>query len=620
VTSDGSKGSPEGFAYDDATGLFRRSSAAGPAYADGGEDYVAEVISAQSPVSGYPVELAPFIRDWPSRYHLSHQRTNLLDSIGELLDPAWSVLELGAGPGALTRWLADRVAHVDAVEGSEPRARINRARNAGRDNVRVFLDDVRGMPFPSSYDAVTLIGVLEYIADSVQAREACVDALARIRACLNPGGVLILAIENELGLKYWAGCREEHTGKAFDSVAGYPSGGPRTFTRGELEGMLDDAGFARTSFYHCFPDYKLPAVVIRESEEALAASPHHWFRATADDWTGRRLSLFPEPLALEQLVSEGLLWRFSNSFMVVAGADTGSRVDTDWLIKKYWNAARPELHHTVTLRRNGADLLVERAPMAAGRPDVDLDGGITFRLRTRPYVAGELMAYDAYRAFVADDATERVGDLIASLVDFLMREHGKGATDEQGFPLVAGEALDFAFWNIVRKPDGALEVIDDKWAATEPIPADYVVFRNLYWLYCALSPFAKTESAFAFTLDVISRIWPQSDGDRVLAHARREAAFQAMVAGRDEDAPDAAVPDIVGGPSFFGHPSAGETWAGGSPAAAAAEIDRLNEALTMHHETAAAQIQRMSEELARPASVRLARKLREFLKPRRSGG
>src|SRR5574340_377077 len=96
----------DGYAYEDASGLWVAQGCEAVPYADGSEEYVCELL-AKAPAPAYPVELANHIRDWPSRYHLSHQRTNLLDAIRSLLAPGWNTLELGAGMGALTGWLSD---------------------------------------------------------------------------------------------------------------------------------------------------------------------------------------------------------------------------------------------------------------------------------------------------------------------------------------------------------------------------------------------------------------------------------------------------------------------------------------------------------------------------------
>ena len=51
---------------------------------------------------------------------------------------------------------------------------------------------------------------------------------------LAPGGKIVIAIENRLGLKYWAGCAEDHVGKYFEGLEGYHNTkGVRTYSKKE---------------------------------------------------------------------------------------------------------------------------------------------------------------------------------------------------------------------------------------------------------------------------------------------------------------------------------------------------------------------------------------------------
>ena len=60
------------------------------------------------------------------------------------------------------------------------------------------------------YDWITLIGYLNI--RSYTYIYSYQDMLRRISSHLKPGGKIIVAIENRLGLKYWAGCTEDHVG------------------------------------------------------------------------------------------------------------------------------------------------------------------------------------------------------------------------------------------------------------------------------------------------------------------------------------------------------------------------------------------------------------------------
>ena len=521
---------PELFDYDADDDVWVARGSSDFDYADGSEGYLTGVFDAVEHLTDYPIECAEYIRDWPTRYHLSHQRTNLLDSISELIDPSWSVLELGAGLGALTKWLACRVARVDAIEGSRARAVANRRRTKDDANVRVIVGDIGEVPIQDSYDMVTLIGVLEYS----RTREACLEMLRRVRLALSEDGILVLAIENRLGAKYWAGCREDHSTRFFDGLLEYPNAdSPTTFSRRELQSLLAEAGFAQQQFYHAFPDYKLPTTLIRESLEVEPLRPYEWARELAEEYVGNRQFVMPDPLILKSACSAGLFWEFSNSFMVVCSPSKQPVLETPWLMKKYWNRHRPSLHHTISLLKHEDVFRIERAPLGHGQSTVDL-GDYRFDLVSADYVDGELLAYEAYAALVSDRWFERILALSRELLDDARRRFGREEVDSGGVDLLDGVSLDFAFWNLVRRPDGSLVFFDRKWQSLSAIPADYLVFRNLLHVFGSLGPFAKETPALAIP-ELLGELFPETTGERVQTHLARERDFIGQATGREAD-------------------------------------------------------------------------------------
>src|SRR5271157_442229 len=109
--------------WDDEFHYFRRERWRPLGYSDGAEveERLYRVIRDAKDRSTFSRELAPAITDWPSEYHLSRGRHCLLRPLG--IKPGDTVLELGAGCGAITRYLGEIGALVVAVEGSLLRAR-----------------------------------------------------------------------------------------------------------------------------------------------------------------------------------------------------------------------------------------------------------------------------------------------------------------------------------------------------------------------------------------------------------------------------------------------------------------------------------------------------------------
>ncbi|MEE1566127.1 MAG: methyltransferase domain-containing protein, partial [Acidimicrobiales bacterium] len=229
---------------------------------DGSEERLLSVLSAASDRSTASDELASHITDWPSRYHLDRRRTNLLRPL--TVGPGMTVLDVGAGTGVNSRYLAEAGASVVAVEGDSLRAEMAGVRCEGLD-VEMRVGDATSVSVatdPEGFDLVVCIGVLEYSGTDPGA------FLSHLASLVRPGGALVVAIENQMGLAYWLGADEDHLGRPFVGIAGYPgdTGGIRTHSRTGLADLLFGAGMSAQRWLFPFPDYKLPVAVL--SEEA----------------------------------------------------------------------------------------------------------------------------------------------------------------------------------------------------------------------------------------------------------------------------------------------------------------------------------------------------------------
>ncbi len=281
------------------------------AYTDGPIEDELLALAGAGPVT--PDMLARDNR-WPVLCHFAPERRNLLEWFP--FNPAGRLLEVGAGCGALTGLFCDKVAEVHAAELSLKRSRILQARYAGRANLRIRVGNVLDMPPDERFDYITLIGVLEYAAAFVPDSRPHLALLRRLAAQLKPAGTLLLAIENKFGLKYFAGAPEDHTGRLFEGIEGYPgAGAARTFARHELDQLLAQAGFDRRDFYYPYPDYKLPREIF---SDAWLPPPHHVL-PDAPNYDHERLRMLSETRAWENIIRAGYFPLFANSFLVAAG-------------------------------------------------------------------------------------------------------------------------------------------------------------------------------------------------------------------------------------------------------------------------------------------------------------
>lgn len=256
--------------------------------------------------------------EWPIFYHITPARENLLNWYP--FTKTDSLLEVGAGCGALTGMLTGRCGRVDAVDISPRRSLINAHRNRSARNLRIVISNMQTLGEEyNDYDYVTSVGVLEYAARFITGENPHLDFLRSLHSRLKAGGSLILAIENRLGLKYWAGAREDHTGVFFDSIEDYPSNaGIMTFGKQELTKLLKQSGFKKIEFYYPFPDYKIPIEVYSHSllsDPSMTISSDIFPSPALDQ---DRQYIFDEKLVSQSLIKNGLMPEFSNSFLVFA--------------------------------------------------------------------------------------------------------------------------------------------------------------------------------------------------------------------------------------------------------------------------------------------------------------
>lgn len=240
-------------------------------YSDGSieEEVLTELKNGNEFVSGT-------LKDGAIFHNFTDSRENLLNWYP--FRSQASVLEIGAGMGALTGLLCRKCMKVDAFEHSEIRSEIIKERHKKYHNLDVISGNIFEYSFgEKKYDYVILAGVLEYAAMNDKNGNPYLDLLKKSESLLGPRGIILVAIENRFGMKYWCGASEDHTGIPFDGIAGYEegyttrysSGGVRTFDREELGQMMRMAGFTYQRWYYPLPDYKFPTAVF--SDEKLPA-------------------------------------------------------------------------------------------------------------------------------------------------------------------------------------------------------------------------------------------------------------------------------------------------------------------------------------------------------------
>ncbi|HET6509489.1 MAG TPA: methyltransferase domain-containing protein [Baekduia sp.] len=417
---------------------------------DGGEEEVYDVLGRVEDRSVLSDELRGYEHTWETEYHFSSERSHIMRALDLPADA--TVLEVGAGCGAVTRYLGETVAAVDALEPDRVRARAAARRCADLDGVRVHFGPVEAVPAEPTYDVVVVVGVLEYVGgrDGIAERVAWLRHLA---ATLKPGGALVLAIENRLGVQYVTGAPEDHLARPFAGLEDYPEPGPvRTFDRATLEALFAQAGLA-PRVHHVFPDYKYARIAFSDGLLDGDTAPVAWRTPSFPSGASPhfRPTLTAEEPFWRSLVRAGLGGQFANSFLVIATPD-GDRAGADALwpadrLATFWGHRRRPLFAVQTeVRRTPDGVVFERARLRDDGPTAQED---TLQLRPKPrapLVAGTPII----ELLEAADADERVRLL------GLWRRHVERAP-------ASPRDIELGPQHVLLTPDGDTAAIDEEW-------------------------------------------------------------------------------------------------------------------------------------------------------------
>ncbi|MDD5438859.1 MAG: methyltransferase domain-containing protein [Candidatus Omnitrophica bacterium] len=248
---------------------------------------------------------------WPILYHLSPERRNLLEWFPFKEDAA--LLEVEAGFGALTGLFCEKVKRVVAIESHKTQAEIIEARYSDKDNLEIVAGTMADIDFKERFDYVTLIGPLKYARYFSASKTPYRDFLAGLKRFIKPGGMLIIAVDNKFGLKYWAGSREDRTGRLFAGIEGALGNNALSFSRNEMVALLKNSGFNSLDFYYPLPDHNLPVYVY--SEKRLPTRGE--FGRIFANYDSDRIQLFDEFTVYAHLIEAGQFEFFANSFLIV---------------------------------------------------------------------------------------------------------------------------------------------------------------------------------------------------------------------------------------------------------------------------------------------------------------
>ena len=164
-----------------------------------------------------------------------------------------------------------------------------------------------------AFDYVIAIGVLEVSNHPVEVLKAC-------KNLLKTDGVLLLGVDNRLGLRYFCGDRDKFTERSFEGIEHYRRIMPadreqlegQAYAKYEVENMLTKAGINGHKSYSVLPNLDFPQLIYAENylpEEELSIRYFPLYH-------------YPDSVFLEEeylytdMVKSGMFHTMANAFLI----------------------------------------------------------------------------------------------------------------------------------------------------------------------------------------------------------------------------------------------------------------------------------------------------------------
>jgi len=458
-------------------------------YSDGGEveNKLFNTLKQTKDVSVLSTELMASCTDWVSTYHFSHNRANLLRPFKESL--LGRVLELGAGCGAITRYLGEIAQEVVAVEGSLRRCEINAERVRDLGNVSIVASELSDFSTQLKFDAVVVVGVLEYSGLFIDSPEPHLTFLRKAAQLLKPGGVLLLAIENKFGLKYFAGAPEDHTSEPMFGIEGrYTDKGVKTFSQDELQSLMNKAGFLSVYSHSPLPDYKMVRGLVSADglADKLFRSGELASQLSNTDPQIPRDTNFSLRMSWVEVGQGSLDSQLANSFLIEARFESESQSSLAGRLAFWYGGDRdPNLLKEKTfLKHNsyGAIAIEEKKLEPQGTPRKTVSDFSQITTDEMEYYGGAVCAEDFYRylgqsTWSIEGFTEKVRVFLENCGEWA-NENGLEWPEKGKLSGTVDKSLvDLTPRNVKMGKNGEFKPFDLEWTYVENIDLSYLVFR-----------------------------------------------------------------------------------------------------------------------------------------------
>ena len=438
-------------------------------YSDGSERYLLELYK-----SGFNSDMdwRKHAKTWALEYHLTPDRRNLF--LGFDFDYNKTVLEVGCGCGAITEYLVQNFSNVVSVEGSIARANVAKTRNYLSKNLEVISAPYQDIQFATKFDYIFCVGVFEYSGYYVNSENPYDEIICQFSDLLAENGVLIIAIENKFGSKYFCGVTEDHVGLENVGIEGYHynSGDIKTFSMNEHSIFLEKR-FAWHDFFFPFPDYKLPKLICSRNflDNNHSSELINHFKSRDYNRSTGRVNRICEPLFNTELVRAKLMAEFSNSFIIIAGKSNEKgykfKHEAIWVA----NNRKPgfNVKSTIDINEGNGSLTVNKSPLLGNK--IARDSFLEMNFESLAWING--YSFSTMLLNLLTSKKFDIADISKTLKPVInyIRDNRSTTTG-----MLDGSFVDANLSNFVVE-NGNITKVDNEFRAKVDLPYEYVVYK-----------------------------------------------------------------------------------------------------------------------------------------------
>lgn len=439
----------------------------------------------------YYIEAIRENNSYPYHYFLSPIRHNLFQWYP--FKKEGSLLEIGAGYGQLTSLFTKKLDHVVAVEDSQSKCDLISKR---AEDATVLLSDFDDIQLEEKFDYIVLCNVFEYAKSFVKSENPYGDYLNYLKKFLKDDGTILITLSNRLGLKYFAGFKEEHSNQFFNGINSYDDTDPtQTFSKTELEEIIKSAGFSDYKFFYPYPNHEFPEVI--NTDKFVNKIPF----TGVNKYSREKIYLFDEGTVNLSLSKDKLSQYFANSFLVEIRTTDADYPSDKIDFVKIGSDRQEELRVYTTIWSDGK---VSKTPISAKANEhiKRMVEGSKFDIGKIKCLDAKLIGNSLFYDFIEEESCEymlldiitqndkeKFFEFIDEIYDALFYnsfESDEYATEEflnifkvksdKKFHCHEKSQLDVILGNMFLIDDEFI-VVDYEWFFDFPIPLEYILFR-----------------------------------------------------------------------------------------------------------------------------------------------